>query len=72
MQGEFIIYRLVYSLYSYSTLNFYSNLKLNIMKIPKQDLKKLVVLFGGSEANKITYDEYINFWNKTPKQLRTL
>jgi len=41
------------------------------MKIPEEDLKKFIDLFGESEANKITYDEYINYWQKTSKQLRS-
>lgn len=41
------------------------------MQIPEEDLKKFIALFGEEEANKITYDRYINFWLKTPKQLRT-
>lgn len=41
------------------------------MKIPKIDLDKFVLLFGEEEANKITYDKYINYWLKKTKELRT-
>lgn len=40
------------------------------MKIPQVDFEKFVELFGMDYANNITYDEYINFWQKTTKQLR--
>jgi len=40
------------------------------MKIPKIDFDKFVLLFGEEEANKITYDKYINFWQKTSKEIR--
>jgi len=42
------------------------------MQIPTKDFKKLTALFGIEYASKITYSEYLNFWNKTPKELRTV
>ena len=44
----------------------------NLRKVTdiEKDLNKFIDLFGESESNKITYKEYVNFWTKTPKELR--
>ena len=36
----------------------------------EEDYKKFIELFGKEKADKITLQEYVEFWSKTNKEIR--